>query len=104
MGYPNHVSVIHMSDIWKTWFGHSLFADSHIRFLQAELRKATLAADVIGLPHAEPDPDTEWGRTQAIGVRDDYFPQDSMFCNAGIHLHFQAENLYTEMLSGLFSI
>lgn len=98
MGYPNHVSLFELVQIWKIWFGHSFVSDTFLDYLKAELKKACHEADIIGLPMAVPDFSSDFGRVEAVLNSDGFIGPKTQIANSGFHLDWQADGLYDKLL------
>ena len=86
MGFPEHVSTVNLADIWRRWFGHDMFSDIQVRFLQNGIKDACQAADIIGLPTATPNLQNDFGRVEALLSLGSYEGSMTRQCNSGFHL------------------
>ncbi|KQT17777.1 hypothetical protein ASG40_17350 [Methylobacterium sp. Leaf399] len=101
MGYPEHVPSPLLADIWRTWFGHTAYREAQVAALREALREACRAADVIGVPQAEPYLGSEFGRVAALLAREGSIRPGTALCHAGFHLWFERHGWYAGLLAGL---
>jgi hypothetical protein len=104
IGYPRYVPRPLVADIWQTWFGRPDFTDDQLERVRSALKRACLDADVIGVPHAEADIHSEFGRVKALLPREGFIRRETRLCSAGFHLRLQREDLYPPLLSGLSQV
>lgn len=104
IGYPEHVPLNQISEIWKTWFGHSFFTDIHINYIKSSLKEACLGADIIGLPIAESDLGSDFGRVEPLLRMNGYINNTTEICNSGFHLDLQHASMYESLLGGIDNI
>jgi hypothetical protein len=101
IGFPKHVSRPLVADIWLTWFGRSDFKDAHVERVREALKEACLHADVVGVPRARADLQSEFGRVKALLPREGFVHPSTPLCHAGFHLRFHRENRYRALFEGL---
>lgn len=104
IGYPDHVPPRLLADIWHTWFGHRAYTKAMAAQIRGALKEVCRAADIVGIPKAEPNIDCEFGRVAALLPCEDFVTPRTMLCHAGIHLGLHRAGLYPSLLAGLPSI
>ncbi|HYD70453.1 hypothetical protein [Azospirillum sp.] len=101
MGFPHDVPRPLVADIWYTWFGYTDFTDDRVASVRLMLKEACRHADLIGIPHAEPDAASDFGRVAALLHRDGFAEPATPVCHAGFHIWFQAKDWYRDLFAGL---
>lgn len=101
IGYPDHVPPRLLADIWHTWFGHHAYTEAAAAEIRSALKGVCRAADIVGIPKAEPNIDCEFGRVAVLLPREDFVTPETMLCHAGIHLGLHRAGLYPSLLAGL---
>lgn len=101
IGYPKYISKALVADIWHTWFGRADFTDDQVSRVRDALKDACLGADAIGVPQAEADMQSEFGRVKALLPREGFIERETPLCHAGFHLRFHRESRYPALLEGL---
>lgn len=104
IGFPRYVTPPEVADIWQTWFGRPDFQQEDIARIRSDLREACLDADVVGVPRAEADIASEFGRVKVFLPREGFVRGATPLCHAGFHLGFHREGRYQSLLGGLEKI
>jgi hypothetical protein len=101
LGYPELVDKAELDTSLQIWFGRTDFDPGALAALALELREATLAADVLGLPRPAQLAFAEWRAILAPLERFGLLDNGPLLTDTAIHRYLQIGLFYRDLLTGL---
>jgi hypothetical protein len=101
LGYPEIVGQAELDISLQIWFGRTDFAPDALAALAVELREATLAADLLGLPRPSQLALPEYRAVFAPLERFGLLARGPLLTDSAIHRYLQIGLFYRELLADL---
>ncbi len=101
LGFPEIVDKAELDVSLQIWFGHTNFHPADLAALSLELRAATRAADIVGLPRASQAGQPEYRPVFDALDRFDLLPHAPLLTDAAIHRYLQIGLFYRALLDRL---
>ena len=101
LGFPEIVGKAELDTSLQIWFGRTDFDPADLAALAVELRAATQAADVVGLPRPSQAGQPEYRTVFAALDRFGLLSHAPLLTDAAIHRYLQIGLFYRELLDGL---
>ena len=101
LGFPEIVEKAELDFSLQIWFGRTDFDSADLAALAVQLRHATLAADILGLPRPTQADVPEWRAIFTPLERFDLLANSPLLTDTAIHRYLQMGLFYRDLLEGL---